>query len=204
MNAAAGGLRVAPQQLFRVFKYCVYALLGINILLFLREEWIAGQHLFANRAPVAELIAVFAQTVDTAAWVALLLLFELETSVIPAERIRGRLALALHGFRAFCYLFIVYAAWGYLSKYLGLLEVRAIEVADGCTLAGMASYMTGADEFTAVTAENCAALPFAPQMFELQHIRAGIAPKQAVVQRGRERQGVGPARPLCIEHIDGH
>ena len=167
MNAATGRLRIAPQQLFQLFKYGVYALLGANILLFLREEWQAAEHLFAGAAPVAELVAVFAQTIDTAAWVVLLLLFELETFVIPEERIRGRLRLTLHGVRAFCYLFIVYAFWGYLSKWLGLLEVNALVIADPCTLAGGASYMLGGDEYAGITAENCLVLPFTPQMFEL-------------------------------------
>ncbi|HEY7841804.1 MAG TPA: hypothetical protein VIC61_09570 [Gammaproteobacteria bacterium] len=167
MSAATGHLRVAPQQLFQIFKYCVYTLLAVNILLFLREEWLAAGHLFADGAPAAELIAVFAQTIDTAAWVVLLLLFELETFVIPEERIRGRLKLTLHGVRAFCYLFIVYAFWGYLTKYLALLETVPVTVSDPCALVRDASYMVGADVFERITSANCAVLPFAPHMFEL-------------------------------------
>jgi hypothetical protein len=163
----AGRLTVVPQQLFQIFKYCVYTLLAVNIFLFLREEWLASGHLFADGAPVAELIAVFAQTIDTAAWVVLLLLFELETFVIPEERVRGRLRMALHGVRAFCYLFIVYAFWGYLTKYLALLETIPVTVADPCVLVRDASYMVGADVFERITSANCLVLPFGPDMFEL-------------------------------------
>lgn len=167
MSAATGHLRIGPQQLFQFFKYGVYTLLGVNILLFLREEWLAAEHLFGDGAPAAEVIAVFAQTIDTAAWVLLLLLFELETFVIPEERIRGRLALTLHGVRAFCYLFIVYAFWGYLTKYLALLETAPVTVPDPCALVRDASYMVGADVFERITSANCSVLPFGPHMFEL-------------------------------------
>jgi len=167
MSLAAGRLRIAPQQLFQAFKYFVFLLLGVNILLFLREEWTAGQHLFEGGAPMADWIAVFAQTVDTAAWVGLLLLFELETYVIPEERIRGRLRLTLHGVRAFCYLFIVYAFWGYLTKYLALLDTVPLTMPGLCALAGSASYMTTGDEFARITSANCAVLPFSVPLFEL-------------------------------------
>jgi hypothetical protein len=167
MSAAAGRLHLAPQQIFQAFKYFVFLLLGANIFLFLGEEWEAARHLMAGEPSLNELVPLFAQTIDTVAWVALLLLFELETFVIPEERIRGRLKLALHGVRAFCYLFIVYAFYGYLSKYLALLETIPIAVPDACALAGAASYLLGGDEFVAVSADNCLALPFAPEMHEL-------------------------------------
>lgn len=167
MSLSAGRLRIAPQQLFQAFKYFVYLLLGGNIFLFLGEEWQAAEHMFGDGAPASELVAVFAQTIDTAAWVALLLLFELETSVIPEERIRGRLKLALHGCRAFFYLFIVYAFWGYLTKYLALLDSAPVTASHLCALAGAASYMTGAEEFVRITSASCATLPSALPMLEL-------------------------------------
>ena len=66
------GLR---RRLFLGVKYAVYlALLG-NVYFFLQEELGSLQHTFAGRLSPGQLVQVFAATIDTTAWVILLLLF---------------------------------------------------------------------------------------------------------------------------------
>ena len=54
-------------------------------------------------------------------WVILLLLFELETAVIPDERLRGKIRFGIHGVRMLCTAAIVMAFLGYFGEWLTLL-----------------------------------------------------------------------------------
>ena len=94
-----------------------------------------------------------------AAWVVLLLMFELETYVIPDETIRGPVKWGLHGLRAFCYLFIFYACWGYVSEMLYYYQSVPLAAVDPCTLAGQQwSILMDLDDFVDLDEETCASL----------------------------------------------
>ena len=69
-------------RLFQLFKYTVYVLLAINVYLFFAEESLAARVQFPLGVPLEDTILAFAATIDTAAWVVLLLMFELETYVL--------------------------------------------------------------------------------------------------------------------------
>lgn len=141
--------------LFRSLKYLTYALLTVNVFLFLQEELLSAQHTFTDQFAASDLIQMFAATIDTGAWVILLLLFELETSVIPDDRIRGSLKLFLHGVRAICYVFIVYAFYGYLVELQTLYTVQVLS-GDPCARAGGGwSLLVGMDEYLALGPQNC-------------------------------------------------
>ena len=76
-------------QVFRWVKYATYALLSLNIWFFLAEEIASARFAIETGEDVAMGIQLFSATLDTLAWVILLLLFELETAVIPDDRLRG-------------------------------------------------------------------------------------------------------------------
>ena len=104
---------------YRVFtgiKYTVYLLLSLNVFLFLQEELLALEHTFGEEFGLGTAIQAFAATVDTAAWVILLLLFELETAVLDDRHIRGLTRWLLHGIRGICYLAIIYAFTSYCTR----------------------------------------------------------------------------------------
>jgi hypothetical protein len=144
-------------RLFTALKYLVYVLLSINILLFLQEELLALEHTFAGRLSPGQIIQSFAATIDTAAWVILLLLFELETSVLDDSRIKGALKNTLHGVRGLCYLVILYAFTGYMAEWATLHEVTALVGVDACSLVGQDwSKLIEIDEYQLLGAENCA------------------------------------------------
>ena len=81
---------IIREHIFEIFKYSIYFLLAINIFIFFQEEWLATDHTFAGGISFREIIEGFSATIDTAAWVILLLLFELETYVLPDEKIKGK------------------------------------------------------------------------------------------------------------------
>ena len=144
---------------FQIFKYTVYLLLSYNIILFFQDDYLASAHTFKDGVSLGELVEAFSATVDTAAWVLLLLLFELETFILPDDKIKGFVKWSLHGVRALCYILIVYALYGYLVKLILMLNVSPYSVADVCTLVDSGfAYIETLDEYIDIDAANCALL----------------------------------------------
>jgi hypothetical protein len=154
----------AALLIFRLFKYTVYALLTYNIYLFFQEEWLATEQTFSQGIILADLISGFAATIDTAAWVVLLLLFELETSVIDDRVLRQpRVKFGFIALRVVSYSFILYAFYGYFDKMLLTYDISpfALEaVVDNlCALVGQGyASITTLDEYPLLDAQTCVAL----------------------------------------------
>ena len=142
-------------QIFRWVKYLTYALLSLNIFLFLAEEISSARFTIANGEDVVMGVQLFSATLDTLAWVILLLLFELETAVIPDERLKGLLRFGIHGMRMLCTVAIVMAFLGYFGEWLTLLPSELL-VGEACARVNEGwSYMVKLDDFVSLTAENC-------------------------------------------------
>ena len=75
-------MNIDSRTLFQFFKYAIYALLTLNIYLFFSTEYLAAQLQFPGGVVIVDLVEAYAATIDTAAWVVLLLMFELETCVL--------------------------------------------------------------------------------------------------------------------------
>lgn len=145
---------------YTLFKYSIYALLANNVYQFFLEEWLAAAHTFTNGPSLAQLIDAYSATIDTAAWWVLLIMFELETWVIPDEKLKGRLKWLLNALKLVCYSLIVYALYGYLNKYLLLQTFEPALINNACSQAALGlSFMTDLNEYTQLTAANCATLP---------------------------------------------
>lgn len=153
-------MAIDRSRIFQLFKYTVYALLTVNIYLFFSEEWAASAYRFSTGISASEIIEGFAASIDTAAWVVLLLMFELETYALDDEHFTRRVTWALHSMRAVCYAFIVYSFYGYLTKLLFLSgAVPLTGISELCTLVdGTWAYAVDFDEYEPLTSVNCAAL----------------------------------------------
>ncbi|GHD33833.1 hypothetical protein [Parahalioglobus pacificus] len=146
----------ARYRAFTAVKYITYLLLCFNVYLFLDEELKALEHTFTGGFELSQLIQVFASTIDTAAWVVLLLLFELETSVLDDSRLRGGLKWVLFAIRSVCYAAIVWAFTGYCAEWLTLHTVTPLPGTDLCTQLGQGwSLLIDIDEYEVLTAANC-------------------------------------------------
>lgn len=146
-------------RLFKAAKYVVYLLLSFNVYLFLQEELLALSFTFADGIEPGQLIQAFSATIDTAAWVILLLMFELETSVLDDRKIRGPIKWGLHGLRGFCYIALTYAFTGYYQELVTLYQVAPLSVADACSLLPLDySVLVDLDEYVPLDVANCAAL----------------------------------------------
>ncbi|RLA47985.1 MAG: hypothetical protein DRR04_14070 [Gammaproteobacteria bacterium] len=153
-------------RIFTAVKYLVYALLSFNVYLFLQEELLALDHTFVGGIEPGQIIQAFAASIDTAAWVILLLLFELETAVLDDSKITGMVKWSLHGIRGLCYIAISYAFTGYYAELITLYQVTHLSVADACALLGQDySLLLDLDEYAPVDIANCASV--GPRAYQL-------------------------------------
>ena len=169
-------MTISRENLFRLFKYSVYAALTLNVYLFFAEEWAASAHRFAEGVALADIIEGFTASIDTAAWVVLLLMFELETYVLDDEQFTPRTTWTLHGFRAVCYAFIIYSFYGYLTKLIYVVAAAPLpNVSDLCTLVnGQWAYSIDFDEYEILTAANCTAMSSANAFLQFPGIAAVV------------------------------
>lgn len=139
---------------FQFFKYTVYVALFFNVIFFFQEELQASQHRFLEGFSLFQLIEVFTSTIDTAAWVVLLLLFELETYLIDEDKIKGGLLFIFHAVRAFCYVFVLYSFWGYWNNFFWIIDFDNISATSLCSFSGQ-SLLLEIDQFVQITSANC-------------------------------------------------
>lgn len=150
-------MSINSSRLFQLFKYAVYALLAFNTYLFWSVEVLAAAVQFPNGVAAADLIDAYAATIDTAAWVVLLLMFELETYVLEDHHYTPAVTWSLHGVRALCYIFIVYAFYGYIVNLTFIYKATQLAgISDICTLVADGwSYAATLDEYALLTIANC-------------------------------------------------
>ncbi|MEM1110792.1 MAG: hypothetical protein AAGI11_02695 [Pseudomonadota bacterium] len=143
-------------RLFTSVKYITYLLLFANVFFFLAEELGALEHTFVDGIAPGQIIQVFSATIDTGAWVILLLLFELETSVLDDSRIRGPVKWSLHGVRLICSAAIVYAFTGYYAELVMLYNAVTLPAFDACASLDQGwSLLLDIDEYAPLDAQNC-------------------------------------------------
>lgn len=144
---------------FRLFKYTIYCLLAYNIWLFFLEDFAASVEIFSDGVTWRNVVEAYSATIDTLAWVILLLLFELETAVIPDEKLQGSLKWFLSVLRGICYVFIIYAFYGYVAKFNFVTNLVPFSVTDVCSLIGSEiTYAETLNEYFPLTLESCTAM----------------------------------------------
>jgi hypothetical protein len=153
-------LRIAGFRLYQLFKYAVYILLTLNIYLFYVEELAVAALQFPDGVPLGSLREAYSATIDTAAWVVLLLMFELETWVLEDRHFTRPVTWSLHGLRALCYVLIALMVVGYYDVMLTVSDTRVLEgVTDLCSLPPDTwSWAAAFDDYVPITAANCATL----------------------------------------------
>lgn len=162
-------------KFFLVFKYAIYALLIQNVYWFFTEESAAADVRFNAGVTLGQIIEVYAATIDTLAWVVLLLTFELETYVLHYHHVKKLVAWSLQSLRVISYACIVYAFYGYISKLIGFNNVVPLEgVSDLCILVGSWSYSMGLDEYVAITRTNCHSFSSGTLFYQLPGMNAVV------------------------------
>jgi hypothetical protein len=171
-------LSISSSRLFQLFKYAVYALLTANIFFFYFEESAAAPLQFPDGVGLHNLRAAYSATIDTIAWVILLLMFELETWVLHDESFTRRVTFTLHTLRALCYIAILMAFAGYFEDMQFVSDTVAFaDVSDLCALPpGEWSWSYTFGEYMPITAANCATLSEAGTFLQFRDIQAIVDP----------------------------
>ncbi len=169
-------MTINRSRLFQFFKYVVYAFLAMNVYWFFVEEYAAAPLRYPNGIGLSDLQAAYTATIDTLAWVILLLMFELETYVLDDEHFTKATGWILHGLRAACYAVIILAFKGYIDvMYFNSGASLLPGVADVCALPpGDWSWATTLGEYTAITAANCSEWSNAAEFFQFPDAAAVV------------------------------
>lgn len=169
-------MTITRRSLYQAFKYTIYLLLTYNIVVFFTSEFTAAATQFSDGVGRWDMIEAYAATIDTTAWVVLLLMFELETYVLEDRHFTPAISRSLHVLRAICYGFIIYSFYGYIVNLLTLFDVSALpNVANLCALAtDNWSYAPTLDEFVDISAANCAQLSNATVFIQFDGVRAVV------------------------------
>ena len=147
---------IAPEKLMLLFKCFIYSGVCMNGYEFITDEFNASVHLITAETTLHEFIGLFAVTMDTIAWIALLLVFELETYFLEDETMEQKaVKWSLNILAAICYFFIVNAFIGYLGKLFVWYDVVPF-VGNPCDLINTDIVFTFAyDEYANFTQANC-------------------------------------------------
>ncbi len=149
----------SPSLWFQIFKYAIYCLLAYNVWLFFLKDLAASAQIFSGQVSWQNAVEAYSASIDTLAWVILLLMFELETAVISDEKLSGTLKWGFSGLRGLCYLFIAWSFYGYIIKYGVVTDFSSLNIADVCALVGTDfTFAHSLDDYLPLTPETCAAM----------------------------------------------
>jgi hypothetical protein len=147
---------------FQIFKYTIYCLLACNAYLFFREDHAASSRIFINGVSWSTLVQGYSASIDTMSWLLLLLVFELETYVIPEHQLKSGLKASLNSIKMVSYLCILYSFYGYIMKYTLVHDTSPLNI-DPCTLVKTSyTYIVNLDEYVPITNEQCQILAQSP------------------------------------------
>lgn len=148
------------KNLFLTIKWLTYSWLIYNGVQFFLDEQAASQTTYAGNLSLSEIIKVYSAAIDTAFWIFLLLLLELETYIIDDDVLKKpTVKYFMMGLRAICYAVIIYAAYGYFVKMLSQSDIVPFAISNPCDLIGQDfSLLTYFEEYEPISLDNCQVL----------------------------------------------
>lgn len=145
------------QWTFVAVKYLVYGVLAWNGYQFFLAEHQAQATTFIDGVPLAQIGEVYSGSIDSAFWILLVVLLELETYVVDDATLRKpAVKWGMIGARSLCYGMIVYALYGYVVKWLFQADIEPLAISDVCSLTGQGySILLEFETYVPLTAQNC-------------------------------------------------
>lgn len=144
----------------QAIKWFVYSALLVNAGYYLYIDYVSWLAAIPDDASLTDSLTHVSTSIDTIAWILLVILFELETYALPDKFWTKWLLRSIHLLRFTCYVLIAYAAWGYTVEMLGTYHYRpAVDVTGACDVANEGvSMQLDANTWIEITADNCATL----------------------------------------------
>lgn len=163
--------RLANADLHRLqqtVKWIVYSLLIANFAVYIYEDVDRALHTLTAESSLLDWTGEFATTLDTAAWLVLLGMFEIETYTLEDRQWRRWIEKTVHGVRILCYLIIAHTVFAYAITAVDYSSTRPVADATSlCDLADQDVTFVHNLDYTAVTGENCASLSDATAFYYL-------------------------------------
>ncbi len=149
------------------FKWTVYALLFIDFILYLYQDFESARYTLDERSGLLEVLAAYVTSIDLIAWFILILLFELETYVLVGRGWTGATRRVVQGVRLLCYVTILHTSFSY---DIALREFQDPErlpaAADVCGYSEGWSFLRNRD-YLEIDAGNCATIGDGPEFFAI-------------------------------------
>jgi len=166
ISATLGQIKNASPALRQQIKLVVYSLLLINFALYIRNDWVISGHTLHAGSTLLDWTRAFAVTIDESAWIALLVLFEMETYLLADNSLSRRQALLMQFIRVVCYISLGHTLYAYSVYVQELNSAVLIEgVSSLCQLVGEDVSYAYNLVYSQITADNCAALSTANQFY---------------------------------------
>ena len=127
---------------------------------FMEEEILAYPIRYPDGIAINKIYEGFAASIDTAAWLILLWLLELETYILDDNKITKSVKISLLAIKVFCYGFIVYSFFGYCANLIFFYTNDTLIQANNlCDLVpGKWSYSVSINEYVPIDLVNCSQL----------------------------------------------
>lgn len=169
---------LARPGVVQTIKYIVYISLLVNFVIYVRDDYLAWQSSLAPGAPLGQIFSTFSTSIDTAAWMGLIFLFELETYALSDSAFTRWLVNLMRAAKAICFIGVLYAAYGYTTEALENYRTREMpEITNACQMAdqGVAMQMDSI-AYEDITTANCKSISNDSQ-FYLIHTDISIIDK---------------------------
>jgi hypothetical protein len=138
-------------------KYIVYLSLSVNFFVYVVDDYQALRSALPAGAPLMDVLTRFSTSIDTGAWMGLILLFELETYTLPDEAFTVKVKALLRAGRAICYALVFSAAYGYTVEALQNYDFSEVAgVSDACQVADQDVWLQiNSIDYEEITSLNC-------------------------------------------------
>jgi hypothetical protein len=152
-----------------VLKWTVYIWLFVNFAFYVQDDMLALRSSLPEDASLEDIILTFATSIDVAAWLILIAVFELETYALEDHLFTQWLNRLFFLVKIVCYGAIAYAAYGYLDDTLELYQLNPLGyLADLCSLAGQGlSIQLDAALYEDITAASCQSFAAGTEFYQI-------------------------------------
>ncbi len=156
-------------RITQYIKWIVYLSLIVNFGIYIYDDWIAYISAMASDALWFKVVEQFSTSIDMAAWLGLVFLFELETYALPDKAFKKGVKKGIHAVRIICYLFIIYAAYGYTALALDNHTVtELVDLTELCQIADQGTALQlDVVRYAQITSENCGSIPVDKPFYQI-------------------------------------
>jgi hypothetical protein len=141
-------------------KNTVYLGLIFNFGLYIMDDYTAWRVALPPGSPLPEIIKMFSTSIDTAAWIGLIIVFELETYLLSDESFTKWVNRTFIVIKVICYVLLTYAAYGYTSLAMENYEFTRLDgISSPCQYADQGTWLQlDVNEYAEISSVNCATL----------------------------------------------